>query len=261
VAATYPFRTALVTGASSGIGEAMVRRLAAAGVDTVVVARRAGRLKRLARELAGVEVLAADLTAEDGLASAAERVADPGRPIDLLVNNAGFGTSTSVVDLPLDRLDAEIRLNVHALTVLTRAALPGMVERRRGWILNVSSVAGFQPVPGLAVYAATKAYVTSFTESLHEELRGTGVHATVLCPGLTRTEFIEVSSGPDVATRYPGAAWLTADEVAVEGLRDTARGRAVSVPGLHYRALVTGSGFVPRGVKRRMAGLVRSISR
>jgi short-subunit dehydrogenase len=261
VAATYPFRTALVTGASSGIGEAMVRRLAAAGVETVVVARRTSRLKHLARELDGVEVLSADLTAEDGLAAVARRVTDERRPVDLLVNNAGFGTSTSVVELPPDRLDAEIRLNVLALTVLTRAALPGMVERRRGWILNVSSVAGFQPVPGLAVYAATKAYVTSFTESLHEELRGTGVRATVLCPGLTRTEFIEISSGPDVETRYPGVAWLTADEVAVEGLRDAAHGRAVSVPGLYYRALVTGSGFVPRGVKRRMAGLVRSISR
>jgi short-subunit dehydrogenase len=261
VTATYPFRTALVTGASSGIGEAMVRRLAAADVATVVVARRTTRLEGLAGELPGVEVLTADLTAEDDLAAVAERLSDRRRPVDLLVNNAGFGTSSTVVELPPARLDAEIRLNVLALTVLTRAALPVMVERRRGWILNVSSVAGFQPVPGLAVYAATKAYVTSFTESLHEELRGSGVRATALCPGLTRTDFIEISSGPDVETRYPAVAWLTADEVAAEGLRDAARGRAVSVPGLHYRALVAGADFVPRGLKRRMAGLVRTIAR
>ena len=104
----------------------------------------------------------------------------------------------------------QIGVNVLALTVLTRAALPGMIARRRGWILNVSSVAGFQPAPGLAVYAATKAYVTSFTEALHEELRGTGVRATALCPGLTRTEFIEVSRGSNRdGASYPAMAWLT----------------------------------------------------
>jgi short-subunit dehydrogenase len=133
-----------------------------------------------------------------------------------------------------------------------------MLERRRGWILNVSSVASFQPAPQLAVYAATKAYVTSLTEALHEELRGTGVQATALCPGLTRTEFIEVSRGTDVADRYPGAVWLSADEVAAEALRDTARGRALSVPGFQYKAFVTTSGFIPRSLMRRMSGLAAS---
>jgi uncharacterized protein len=261
VAATYPFRSALVTGASSGIGEAMVRRMAGDGVATVVVARRASRLDALASELPGVEVLAADLTDDDDLAAVARRASDPAQPIDLLVNNAGFGTSGLIADIEPARLADEVRLNVLALTTLTRAVLPTMIERRRGWVLNVSSMAGFQPIPTLGVYAATKAYVTSFTEALHEELRGTGVRATVLCPGLTRTEFVEVSRGEQASARYPSMAWMSADHVAAEGLRDAARGRAVSVPGLQNRLLATTSGFVPRGVKRRAAGLARSFTR
>jgi uncharacterized protein len=261
VATTYPFRTALVTGASSGIGEAMVRRLAGDGVETVVVARRAPRLSALARELRGLDALAADLTVDEDLATVAARVSDPEQPIDLLVNNAGFGTSGLIADIERARLENEIRLNVLALTTLTRAALPGMIERHRGWVLNVSSMAGFQPIPTLGVYAATKAYVTSFTEALHEELRGSGVVATALCPGLTRTEFIEVSRSERPSARYPSVAWMSADQVAVEGLRDTARGRAVSVPGFQNRLFATTSGFVPRGLKRRAAGLARSFTR
>jgi short-subunit dehydrogenase len=269
VAANYPFRSALVTGASSGIGEAVVRRLAADGVTAVVVARREDRLRALADELEGVEVLPADLTDERSLARVRRRLSDGGRPIDLLVNDAGFGTSGLVADLDPARLRDEIRVNVLALTSLTTAALPGMIERQRGWVLNVSSVAGFQAVPGLAVYAATKAFVTSFTEALHEELRGTGVRATALCPGLTRTEFIDVSRGiatgsaglADVATRHPDPAWLTADAVAAEGLRDVARGRALSIPGLQYKALVATTLFVPRSIKRRVTGLARSFTR
>jgi uncharacterized protein len=262
---TYPFTAALVTGASSGIGEAMVRRLARAGVPTVVVARRTARLKALAEELAGepgpVEVLTADLAGAAGLGRVVARLEDPAHPIDLLVNNAGFGTSGRLAEIDPDRIRDEIGVNVLALTLLTRAALPTMVGRKRGWVLNVSSVASFQPAPRLAVYAATKSYVTSFSESLHEELRGTGVQVTALCPGLTRTEFIEVSRGADAAGSYPGMAWLSADAVAEEGLRDMARGRALSVPGLQYKALVTTAGFVPRGLMRRMSGLAASFTR
>ena len=260
--ARYPFTAALVTGASSGIGDAMVRRLAAAGVVTTIVARRKKRLSALAAELADqpgpIEVLAADLTTDQGLATVEERLTDTARPVDLLVNNAGFGTSGKVAAIEARRMRDEMELNMVALTLLTRAALTPMLERRRGWILNVSSVASFQPAPQLAVYAATKAYVTSLTEALHEELRGTGVQATALCPGLTRTEFIEVSRGTDVADRYPGAVWLSADEVAEEALRDTARGRALSVPGFQYKAFVTTSGFIPRSLMRRMSGLAAS---
>ncbi len=257
----YPFRTALVTGASSGIGEAMVRRLAADGVHTVVVARRADRLEALARDLAHIEVMPADLLDDHDLAGVAERLADPERPIDLLVNNAGFGTSGAFHTIDADRLADEIGLNVGALTRLSRAAAAAMVPRKRGWLLNVSSVASFQPGPGLAVYAATKAFVTSLSEALHEELRPAGVKVTNLCPGLTRTEFQSVSSGEEFAARYPSFAWLTAEQVAGDGLAACAHGKATSIPGLAYRGVVGGSRFLPRGAVRRIAGLATNSRR
>jgi len=246
----------------------MVRRLAQAGVPTIVVARRVDRLEALADELSGepgtVEVMAADLSTDGGVDLVAARLEDgDDEPIELLVNNAGFGTHGRVAEIEPERMHDELEVNVVALTRLTRAALPPMLERRRGWILNVSSVAGFQPWPEQAVYAATKAYVTSFTEALHEELRGTGVRATALCPGLTKTEFVAVSRGAEAAasTQYPSMAWLSAEDVASEGLRDAARGRALSIPGVQYKALVTTSGFIPRGLMRRMSGIATSFTR
>ena len=252
-----PFRSALVTGASSGIGEAIVRVLAERGIPQVVVARRRERLDRLADELPGIEVLVADLTTDDGVVAVADRIADTSRPLDLVVNNAGFGTSGTFHTLDADRLDREIALNVRALTRPSRAALGVMVPRGSGHLLNVSSVVSFQPAPKLAVYAATKAYVTSLTESLYGEVRGTGVHVTALCPGLTRTEFQSVSSSADYAAQYPSFAWLTADQVARAGLADVAAGRAVSVPGVLYKGMVGAAGVTPRGVLRRLAGLVQ----
>lgn len=254
---TYPFTSALVTGASSGIGEAMVRRLAAAGVPQVIVARRTDRLDELAAAHNGIEVLAADLTTDDGLAAVAARIADTGRPVDLVVNNAGFGTSGLFHELDADRLDREIELNVAALTRLSHAALATMVPRGRGFLLNVSSVASFQPAPKLAVYAATKAYVTSLGESLHQEVRGTGVHVTTLCPGLTRTEFQSVSNSDAYASSYPAFAWMDADAVAADGLADVARNRALSVPGLIYKGMVAATGVTPRSITRRLASLVQ----
>jgi short-subunit dehydrogenase len=254
---TLPFTSALVTGASSGIGEAMVRRLAAADVPTVVVARRADRLQQLADELTGIEVLTADLTTADGVGEVAARVQSTDAPIDLLVNNAGFGTSGNFAELDAERLDREISLNVAALTRLSHAALAAMVPRRRGFLLNVSSVASFQPAPKLAVYAATKAYVTSLTESLHEEVRGTGVKVTALCPGLTRTEFQSVSNSDRYAANYPAFAWMDADQVAAAGLADVARGRALSVPGVLYKGLGWATAVTPRGALRRLSGLVQ----
>jgi len=172
---SFPFASALVTGASSGIGEEMTRQLCAASVPVVVVARRGDRLRALKAELGGIDVLTADLGTREGQDAVAERIADHNRPIDLVVNNAGFGTGGDFVLLEPDRVAAEIELNVAALTRLSHAALSVMIPRRRGWLLNVSSVAGFQPAPRLAVYAATKAYVTSLSESLHEEAKGHGV--------------------------------------------------------------------------------------
>jgi len=247
---SYPFRTALVTGASSGIGEAMADLLGRAGVPTVLVARRADRLHEIAAKYPGFEVLAADLTESDGVSRVAERISDPDRPVDLVVNNAGFGSSGYFDQIDAERLQNEITLNVQALVALSHAALGSMIERRRGWLMNVSSVAGFQAGPRLAVYAATKAFVTSFSEAVHEEAKRAGVKVTALCPGLTRTEFQSVSNTEDLQRGFPTFAWLTAEKVAADGLADCARGRAISVPGGLYKGTVVASGLLPRGVKR-----------
>ncbi len=254
---TYPFASALITGASSGIGEAMVRLLGDAGVPQVIVARRVDRLEKLAATYSDVEVLAADLSTAKGVAAVVARVTDAHRPLDLVVNNAGFGTSGDFHTLDPERLADEIAVNITALTRISRAALGVMVPRGRGYLLNVSSVASFQPAPRLAVYAATKAYVTSLTESLHEEARGTGVHVTALCPGLTRTEFQSVSSTDSYADHYPSFAWMSATEVAETGLGDVAKDRALSIPGLLYKGMVAASNVTPRGLLRRASALVQ----
>lgn len=251
------FSSALVTGASSGIGEAIVRVLGRSGTPQVVVARRADRLRELATEFPAVEVLVADLTTREGVERVADRICSEDLPIDLVVNNAGFGTSGDFHTIDPDRLDDEIQLNIAALTRLSRAALGVMVPRGSGHLLNVSSVASFQPAPKLAVYAATKAYVTSLTESLHEEVRGSGVKVTALCPGLTRTEFQSVSNTEHYQTNFPDFVWLTAEEVAEAGLADVARGRALSVPGVLYKGLALATGVTPRGLTRRLSGLVQ----
>jgi len=257
MASSYPFRSALITGASSGIGEAMAELLGQAGIPQVVVARRVDRLEELAARHSGIEVLAADLTTAEGLDVVVRRVADEEHPIDLVVNNAGFGTSGEFFELDGERLGNEIGLNVAALTRISRAALGAMVPRGRGYLLNVSSVVSFQPAPRLAVYAATKAYVTSLSESLHEEVRSRGVHVTALCPGLTRTEFQSVSRTDSYSGQYPSFAWLTATEVAEAGLRDVAKGRALSVPGALYKTMVTASSIAPRGLARKVAAMVQ----
>lgn len=254
--ARFPFTTALVTGASSGIGEEMTRQLRSADVSVVAVARRTDRLEALANELGGIEVLTADLGTRDGQDEVSERIIDEAHPIDLVVNNAGFGTGGSFVDLDVDRLSAEVELNVAALTRLSHAALSAMVPRRRGWLLNVASVAGFQPAPHLAVYAATKAYVMSLSESLHEETKKSAVKVTVLCPGLTRTEFQSVSNTESYQTAVPGLLWTSAEHVAADGLADVAKGKAVSVPGVAYKVLATISSVTPRSVLRLAANLV-----
>ncbi len=186
-----PRRSALVTGASAGIGAAFAEALAREQYDLVLVARRADRLEELAKRLrdargVAIEVLAADLTDGAGLARVVARVEEG--PPDLLVNNAGHGSFGNFAELDIDREVGEIQLNVVALVRLTRAALPGMIRRGHGAIINVSSMAGFQPMPFNATYGATKAFVNSFTEALHEELRGTGVRVQALCPGFTRTD-------------------------------------------------------------------------
>lgn len=235
----------------------MARRLARAGVPTVVVARREDRLRALADEFDEIEVLVADLLTMAGQRAVAARIGDTGRPIELVVNNAGFGTNGRFHELDADRLADEVELNVAALTRLSHAALAVMVPRGRGWLLNVSSIAGFQPAPQLAVYAATKAYVTSLTESLHEEAKPHGVHVTALCPGLTRTEFQSVSNTEQYADNFPGLAWTTPDQVVDEGLDGVVANQALAVPGMQYKLLAAAANVTPRWLKRRASAMVQ----
>lgn len=254
--ATYPFTSALVTGASSGIGAEMARLLGIAGVPTVLVARRGDRLREIADRYDGFEVLEADLNTPDGQQRCAARIASEDAPVELVVNNAGFGTSGMFHELEVDRLAAEVELNVKALTVLSHAALATMVPRSRGYLLNVSSVASFQASPGLGVYAATKAYVTSLSEALHSEVKQHGVHVTALCPGLTRTEFQEHSNTTGLALKIPDLAWTTVEQVAATGLRDVASNKTLSVPGALYKVAVTGSDLLPRSITRWVSGSI-----
>lgn len=252
---TYPFRSALVTGASSGIGEVLAGQLADDGVRLVVVARRRDRLEAFAELHDDVEVLAADLNDDAGRASVVERI-ERG-DIDLVVNNAGFGSNGEFHELDPERIADEVDLNVGALTRLSHAALSVMVPRGNGYLLNVSSVASFQPAPRLAVYAATKAYVTSLSESLHEEVGRYGVHVTALCPGLTRTEFMRVSNTEQYADKFPGIVWTSPDDVARDGLRAVASNQALAVPGLQYKLMTTASNMTPRWLRRRVSSLVQ----
>ncbi|TDC44825.1 SDR family oxidoreductase [Actinomadura sp. KC345] len=244
----HAYRTALVTGASSGIGESFARLLAGRGTDLVIVARRADLLDGLARELVeryrvAVEVVAADLADPGQRAEVEGRLSAD--PVELLVNNAGYGAFGAFAELPLDDHLAQIELNVAALVRLTRAAVPGMVERGRGGVLNVASMAGFAPSPGSATYGATKAYVAAFSESLHAEVAVKGVHVTALCPGFTRTE--DERSGE----RGPSdLLWLRRDDVARAGLDAVSSGRALCIPGVQYKAAFPALKLVPRPLLR-----------
>lgn len=249
---------AVVTGASGGIGEEYARQLAAQGADLVLVARSADALERLAKELHdkhGVlcEALPADLTTDAGIESVAERVLDT----DLLVNNAGYGISERLAEVAPAHVEGMIRLNVLALSLLTRAALPGMLGRGHGGIVNVSSVAGFSPSQGFATYNATKAFVTMFTEALSLEVRGTGVRVQALCPGLTRTGFQAVAGEEALGTaNTPDILWQDPPEVVRASLAGLKRGSVIVTPGVHNKAFVAAASVTPRGVLRRVAGAV-----
>lgn len=251
-----PRRRALVTGASAGIGAAFADRLARDQFDLVLVARSRDRLDALAKQLVEtrgveVEVLAADLSRGESLRIVEARVADD-PTLDLLVNNAGFGTFGALSELDVEREEEEIRLNVIALMRLTRAALPGMQARGHGAIINVSSLAGISPTPYNTTYGATKAFVNSFTEALHEELRGSGVRLQLLQPGFTRTEFQDRAG---IATAgVPDFAWMEAAEVVEASLASLRRGDLVCVPGGANRALAAVTSLLPRSLTRRVAG-------
>jgi len=250
-------RRAWVTGASTGIGASFARRLAQDGFDLALVARSRERLESLATELRrahGIsgDVVPADLSRAADLQRIEDLVADDDA-LELMVNNAGFGTAGRFAELDADREEEEIRVNVVALTRLTRAALPRLIARGGGGVINVSSMAAFQPAPLNATYAATKAFVNSFTEALHEELRGTGVHVQALCPGFTRTEFQD-RAGID-ASGIPSFAWMMPEEVVDASLAGLARGDVVCVPGIANRLVAATTAAVPRAVVRRILGV------
>ena len=256
---TPTWKRALVTGASSGIGEVIVRRLAAEGPDLVVVARDRKRLEALAMELStshgvAVEVLRADLSKKAGVTSVVERLQDETAVVDFLVNNAGFGTYGPFIDLDPDEEAREIEVNCQALVRLCHAAAPGMVRRRHGTVLNVSSLAARAATPNNAVYAATKAFVSHFSDALHEELRGSGVTVTVVEPGFTRTEF-QARAGID-SSEVPGFLWQEAATVVDHALRAYDKGRAVCVPGPLNSATAAFTAITPHAVTRRIAGVI-----
>jgi uncharacterized protein len=248
--------TALVTGATAGIGNAFVRRLARDRYDLVLVSRDAARLEALASEIraahgVAVEVLAADLAENDGCRHVEERLADRDRPVDVLVNNAGFTVHKRFVTGDIDDEERMLRVLVRAVLRLTRAAVPGMLERRHGAVINVSSVAGFLPQ---GTYSAAKAWVTTFNQGLAGALAGTGVRVLALCPGYTHTEFHE-RGGVDMR-RTPDWLWLDAEEVVDGAFAALARGVVVHVPGGQYKTIVAVARHLPQrawtGISRRL---------
>ena len=249
-------RRALVTGASSGIGEEFARQLAKKGYDLVLVARRRDRLEKLAAEFSQAqgtiaEVVEADLATTEGVISVEKRLEQG--DIDLVVNNAGFATRGEFPALPIHRELEELDVNIKALVRLTHAALRPMVQRKRGNVVNVGSTGSFQPVPYMSTYAATKAFVLHFSEGVHEEVKKQGVTVTCLCPGPVLTEFQQVA-GID-QRRLPSRGRLTPRQVVAAALKGAADGRAIVIPGAMNRTLATGLvRITPRFAVRRIAG-------
>jgi short-subunit dehydrogenase len=245
--------TALISGASSGIGGEIARSLARRGHGVTLIARREERLRDLAAELAGdhgirAEVVGCDLgdhTARDSLAA---EVDGRGLEVEILVNNAGFGTYGPFSESERERQVEMVRLNVEAVVDLTGRYLPLMVGRGRGAIINVASSAAFQPLPDNATYAATKAFVLSHGDAIHSELKGTGVTLTTLCPGPVRTEFTQVAGLQRAEERTPDVLWMSASDVAESAVKAAEKGRRVVVPGLLNQAGALAGQHAPRTV-------------
>lgn len=250
-----PIRRALVTGASSGIGECFARQLADRGTELILVARRRDRLERLAESLpTNAEVLVADLAGEAGLADVEARLESRESPIDLLVNNAGVGAYGSVIDLDATAQNALLAVNAVAPVRLSRAVLPLLVERGGGGVINVGSLAGEVPTPGAAVYGASKALVNSYSQALFDELRASGVHVLLLAPGVTGTEFGRVAGVRGGV--LPPMLRSDADDVVREALSAFSRRQAVCMPGWHNRLVKHGSRLAPKAFVRRVSGLL-----
>lgn len=254
--------TALVTGASGGIGLEIARELAARGYDLVLVARRRDRLEELAGRLEGdfavrCLVVTADLASEEGLRAVATAVDEAGLDVDILVNNAGVGHYAPFAETEAADHLAVVRLNVLAATALCAEFVPRMVERGTGRVLNVASVAAFQPTPLIAVYGATKAFLLSLTEALSVELEGTGVTATVTCPGFTGTEMIEnLTTEAGDPAMLPDFALLDPRDVARESVEACLGGQAVHVSGAGYRLGLLWESWQPRWLVRSLGGAI-----
>jgi uncharacterized protein len=247
--------TALVTGATAGLGAEFARQLAADGHDLVLVARDTQRLEGIAAELSekhgvSAEVISADLTTGEGCALASKRIEDREHPVDLLINNAGFGMYKVFGSGALEDEERQLDLNVRAVLRLSHSAVRAMTGRGSGRIVNVSSVSAFVPRGSNATYAASKAWVTMFSEALSVQLKGSGVTVTAICPGFTRTEFHERASAD--MSHVPERMWLSAEDVVSEGLADAFAGKPVSVPTRQYRRLVLLTRVVPRPLLRRV---------
>ncbi|MFE9405416.1 SDR family NAD(P)-dependent oxidoreductase [Streptomyces sp. NPDC006530] len=240
--------TALITGATAGIGAAFARRLAADGHDLVLVARDGKRLSEQATELHDrhgieAEVLTADLSTEDGITAVERRLSQPRRPVDLLVNNAGFANKGRYLEVPMADELTMVKVHIEAVLRLTSAATAAMRERGRGGVVNVASVAAFVP---RGTYGASKAWVVQFTQGAARDLAGSGVRMMALCPGFVRTEFHErAGMGTD---NIPGWMWLDADKLVAAALTDLARGKSLSIPDPRYKALMGAVKLAPRGL-------------
>ena len=252
--------TALITGASSGIGLELARIFAANKHDVVVVARSESKLRELARECeaSGVRahVVAADLAKPAAAASIVEAIEQLGLEIDVLVNNAGFGVYGRFVDTPPAPELESIQVNVLALTELTKRFLPGMVARRRGRILNVASTAGFLPGPLMAVYYATKAYVISFSEAIANELEGTGVTVTVLCPGPTDTGF-QTAANLETSRIVSLLRKASSRSVAEAGYEAVMAGKVVCIPGMSNKVAAVAPRLFPRAIIRKVVRAIQ----
>jgi uncharacterized protein len=243
--------TALITGASAGIGEAIARELAGRGHGVTLVARREDRLRSLAEDLAdrfGVraEALAADLGDAAARADLPRRISELGLDVEILVNNAGFGGGEDFARTDRERLLSMVEVNCVALLDLQALYLPQMVERGRGAVINIASTAAFQPLPGAATYGATKAFVLSLSEAVHEELKGTGVTLTAVCPGPVKTEFTQAAGLTGADSQVPGALWMSAEAVAKQAVEAVDDGKRAVVPGLINRAGALTGQHAPR---------------
>jgi short-subunit dehydrogenase len=251
--------TALITGASSGIGEAFARLLASEDFDLILTARRKDRLGTLKDELSAevtVTIIAADLSKDSGVNALIEAIAEQHLTVDLLINNAGMLIHEDFTALTDEQISQTLSLNINAATRLIHTLLPAMLKRRTGRILNVASVAAFHPVPGMDLYAATKAYVLSLTESLAENLRGTGVSMTALCPGLTDTDQMD----RNIANSLPPFMIATPEDVAREGFEALMNKEVIRVPGNANKLAVSVAQHQPRWLVRGLGGLAAKLT-